>query len=244
MAHKTYINKVSGARKAVLFIHGFLGSPEHFERFIMHVPNDISVYNILLEGHGGSVLDFGKASMQEWKKQVTEVTDELCANYEQIYIVAHSMGAFFAMEEAIKHSDKVIGLYLLQTPLKIAVKPTAAINTLRSFFDVFSNNAVAKAYKDAHSVKLNFRLWEYLFWIPRYLELFKESKKARTTILELDTQCLIFQSRRDELVSMKSLCFIPQKSNIQVKVLNNSAHFIYDCEEEKLLIDCFINMIS
>ncbi len=244
MAHKTYINDVDGADKAVLFIHGFLGSTEHFERFICHVNDSVAVYNILLKGHGGSVSDFGKASMYEWKKQISDIADRLCDRYEQVYIAAHSMGTFFAVEEAIKHSDRVKSIYLLQTPLKIGLKPAAAINTIRSFFDVFSDDETAKAYKEAHSVKLNFRLWEYISWIPRYMELFRESKKARTTILELDTPCLIFQSKRDELVSMKSLRYIPKKCNIKTTILDNSAHFIYDDEEEKLLVENFVNMIS
>ena len=151
--HKTYI-KESDGDTAVLFIHGFLGSPEHFKKLIEIVPTDVSVYNILLNGHGGSVLDFGKASMESWKKQIDDVVCTLNEKYQNIYIVSHSMGTFFAMEQAIKYPDNVKGLILLQTPLKIGVKPRAAINTFKSFFDIFKNDKVAKAYKNAHSVKL------------------------------------------------------------------------------------------
>lgn len=243
MAHRTYIKDISGSDTVVLFIHGFLGSTEHFERFIARVPEDISVYNILLKGHGGSVLDFGRASMSEWRKQVDDIVNELHKRYKKIYIVGHSMGTFFAMEAAIKY-DTVKGIFLLQSPLKIGVKPYAAINTFKSFFNIFGDDEISRAYKNSHSVKLNFRIWEYIGWIPRYLELFKESKAARSTILKLKTPCMIFQSAKDELVSVKSAKYVPDKENIRLYELKKSAHFIYDENEFIYLEEMFSKMFT
>lgn len=243
MAHKTYIKDISGADTAVLFIHGFLGSTEHFERFIARIPENIAVYNVLLKGHGANVLDFAHASMAGWKKQIEEIVDELHEKYKNIYIVGHSMGTFFAMESAIRHPDIVKAVFLLQTPLKIGLKPAAVFNTIKSFFNIF-NDEIGEAYKNAHSVKLNFRIWEYIGWVPRYLELFRESKNARSTIMELETPCLIFQSAKDELVSIKSVKHIPDKENIKVTILQNSAHFIYDKDEFSYLEEMFCKMIG
>lgn len=244
MAHETYIKDVKGAESVVLFIHGFLGSPEHFERFIALVPENVSIYNILLKGHGGSVVDFGNASMQEWKRQISDIVDMLSKNYKKIYIAAHSMGSFFAMESALKYPDIVKMIFLLQTPLKIGVKPNAAINTFKSFFNIFNDDEVGRAYKNSHSVKLNFRIWEYIWWIPRYFELFKESHAARNTILKLKTPCMIFQSAKDELVSIKSVKYIPDKENISLSILDKSAHFIYNKEDIAFLEKNFCEMIE
>lgn len=239
MAHKTYIRHIDGADTVALFVHGFLGSTEHFERFISIIPDNVSVYNLLLDGHGGSVREFAAASMEGWQKQVSAVVDELAERYKNIIIMAHSMGTFFAMDEAIRYPNKVKSIFLLQTPLKIGVKPAAAINTFKSFFDFASDDEVSRAYRNAHSVKLNMRIWEYAGWIPRYLELFRESKRSRSTILNLDTPCVIFQSAKDELVSMKSVKFVPGKTNINLNILKNSAHFIYSNEDFKLMSDSF-----
>jgi len=243
MAHRTYIKDIDGSDTVVLFIHGFLGSTEHFDRFIALLPEHISVYNILLEGHGGSVLDFARASMSIWKKQIDKIVSTLNKRFKNIYIVGHSMGTFFAMESAIKY-DTVKQIFLLQSPLKIGVKPNAAVNTFKSFFNIFGDDEVSRAYKDSHSVKLNFRIWEYIGWIPRYLELFKEAKAARSTILKLETPCVIFQSARDELVSVKSARYIPDKENIKLFVLKNSAHFIYDKNEFSYLEEMFCKMLE
>lgn len=244
MAHQEYIRNVPGADTVVLFIHGFLGSPDHFQKFIELTPEHYSVYNILLKGHGKEVRDFARASMAEWQKQVEDVVCELSQSYRSIYIVAHSMGTFFAMDASLSHPDTVKGLYLLQSPLQIGVKMMAAKNTLKCFLKKVENDAVGQAYREAHSVTLNYRFWEYLGWVPRYLELFSESKKARDTIKKIKVPCLIFQSAKDELVSPKSASFVPRKENIKLTVLPHSAHFIYPEEERRYLEEMFCNLIG
>ncbi len=243
MAHREYVRHRDGDR-VVLFIHGFLGSPEHFERFIGLVPEDYGIYNVLLRGHGGTVRDFSKASMKQWKEQIEDIISELRARYKEIVIVAHSMGTLFAYDLATRYPQVIKSLFMLGTPLKIAVKGTAFINSFKSLFGLISeDDETGKAYDKAHSVKLNLKMWEYIGWIPRYLELFAESKRGRTIIKNVGTPCYIFQSAKDELVSRKSERFIPEKENIYLTLLEKSAHFIYDREDIKLLTERFKEII-
>ena len=241
---KTYIRTADNSDTVVLFIHGFLGSTEHFERFVARVPESISVYNVLLAGHGAGVSDFTRASMEEWKSQIENILSELADKYRKIYIVGHSMGTFFALDGAVKYEYKVKCIYLMQSPLKIGVKPNALANTFKSFFKVFENNEKVREYKKAQGVKFSLRVWEWVGLIPRYLELFGESKRARSTFLKVKTPCLVFQSKKDELVSMKSVKYIPSADNIKVNVLEKSEHFIYDREETEYLEKTFSDMIS
>jgi len=58
------------SRIAVLFIHGIIGTPRHFTELIplvQQVPEDFTVSNIILDGHGGTVDDFAHTSMAKWK---------------------------------------------------------------------------------------------------------------------------------------------------------------------------------
>ena len=243
MPYKTYIRHASGDT-AILFIHGILGSPMHFERFIDAVSADYGIYNILLEGHGGSVRNFSKASMEKWKKQVDEAATVLLSRYDKIFIVGHSMGTFFAMDTAVKYSKRVKGILLLQSPLKIGVKPIAVKYSMQVLFgQIKEDDEFMKEYKNANSIDLNLRFWEYIGWIPRYLELFAESKRARQTITKIDVPCVVFQSAKDELVSMKSTGFVPNKPNIKLTVLKNSTHFIYEKSEYSEIIATFCKMI-
>ncbi len=244
MAHEPYMRNAKNG-KAVLFIHGFLGSPEHFSRFLPYVPSNWGIYNVLLDGHGGTVQDFSRSSMSIWKQQIKKVVDELSLNHQSIIIVGHSMGTFFAMNEAMRRPNLVKGLILLQSPLKIGLKFASVLNSFKSIFNLISDDdEIGRAYQNAHSVKLTKCFWQYVRWVPHYLDLFKESKKARTTILGLSVPTLIYQSQKDELVSMASLRYIPQKSNIFLIVLTDSAHFIYQKEDCDKMIKGFVEMIE
>ena len=68
--HRTYARIVPGAGTAVLMVHGIVGTPRHFDWLIPEFDETWSVYNILLDGHGGSVDDFAETSMKKWKEQV------------------------------------------------------------------------------------------------------------------------------------------------------------------------------
>ena len=50
-----YIREIAGADTALLMIHGIVGTPAHFSMLYPYVPKDWSIYNMVLDGHGGSV---------------------------------------------------------------------------------------------------------------------------------------------------------------------------------------------
>lgn len=79
--HKEYIRRVPGADAAVVFIHGILGSPDHFDRFVTLAPEGWSVFNLLLDGHGRMAEDFARSSMRKWEAQVASLMDTLCARH-------------------------------------------------------------------------------------------------------------------------------------------------------------------
>ena len=77
MDHSQYIRVVEGSAMAVLIIHGIAGTPAHFRDLIPVIPENWSVYNILLDGHGKNVKDFGKSSMAKCIDQVNRVLQTL-----------------------------------------------------------------------------------------------------------------------------------------------------------------------
>ena len=77
MAHTEYIREVPDSHTAILFLHGIIGSPDHFGFLLPRIPKSWSVYNLLLHGHGGSVRDFSRSSMAKWETQVNEVLSRL-----------------------------------------------------------------------------------------------------------------------------------------------------------------------
>ncbi len=235
--HKEYKRIVADAETAVLFIHGILGTPNHFKDFIPLVPDGYSVHNLLLDGHGKGVKEFSHTSMKIWKNQVDSAIDELLKTHKQIIITAHSMGTLFALQQSVKRPEKIKALFLLATPLKIGIKFKMFSNSAKLYFNKIKPYDIeAIAYKEACGVKQDKRFWLYLGWIPRFLELFKEIKHTRSFAKNIIMPCCVFQSKNDEMVSEKAIDFIKVNSKIQIEVLPKSSHhYYYEADYDKML---------
>lgn len=244
MEHKEYKRIVPDASAAILFVHGIVGTPNHFTDFLSLVPDDVSVYNILLDGHGGSVRDFSHTSMQKWEDQVRDTVDELTHSHTAVYIVAHSMGTLFAIDRAIEN-EKVKGLFLLAVPFKIAPKPRMISNLCKVYFDkIKPDDEVALAAKRCYGIAQDKNPLHYFGWLPRYLELFAKAKRTRKRLVELHTPCRAYQSARDELVSRASAKILEQNKSVSVVRLKNSGHYYYEQNDFAFLLNEFEKFIK
>lgn len=244
MEHKEFVNINETADIAILFIHGIVGTPNHFNEFVALVPPRFSVYNLLLDGHGKKARDFAKSSMKKWESQVESTINLLLKTHKEIYIVAHSMGTLFAIEQAVKN-DKITKLFLLASPLKIALKPVAFKTSIKVHFNKHNlNDAMTQAALKCYSIAPVKNPFIYLTWTPRMLELFKKSKETRETLKKLNTNCKVYQSANDELVSSKSIEFLKQNPKILIKELKNSYHYYYDENDFEFLLKEFENTIN
>ncbi|MBQ4067223.1 MAG: alpha/beta fold hydrolase [Clostridia bacterium] len=243
MEHKEYINIRNDSTTAILFIHGIVGTPNHFNEFIPLIPKSFSVYNLLLDGHGKGVKDFSKTSMKKWETQVASVVEELSVTHEKIYIVAHSLGTLLAIEQAIK-SRTVYKLFLIAVPLSLSLKPKMAINSLKVYFDKISpNDREALAAKKSYGIGEDKNLFNYIGWIPRFLELFAKIRQTRKVINNLNTPCWVYQSEKDEMVSKKSEKYLKQNSCFTINSLEYSGHYYYDEADWNFLLTEFIKWL-
>ena len=244
MEHKEYVRICDNSNIVILFIHGIVGTPNHFNEFVSLVPESFSVYNLLLDGHGKSVKDFSKTSMKKWEAQVASVVDELSLTHEKIYIVAHSLGTLFAIDQAIKN-QKVCKLFLLAVPLRLWLKPKMAINSLKVYFDkIKPDDFEALAAKKCYGIDKDKNPFHYICWIPRFLELFAKIRQTRRTVNLLNTTCLVYQSEKDEMVSSRSAKYFENKPNVLVNKLKKSGHYYYDKEDFDFLITEFKKILN
>lgn len=237
--HKEIKKIIPGATKAVLFIHGIVGTPDHFKEFIPLVPDTWSIYNLLLKGHGNGVADFAKASMREWKEQVEDAISLLREKHNEIIIVAHSMGALFAIRSAVKNSNNIKHLFLMGVPLKIHLQPAAITTSFKILFDRISpSDEKTRHARDAYGIIPDKHLWKYISWLPRYAELFCEAYKTRKGISLLQVPCTAYQSKQDEVVSNLSLTYL-KKASIDINILQESGHFYLSKSDKKFVLDHF-----
>lgn len=235
MNHTEFIREQPGSRTAILFIHGILGTPNHFNNLIRTVPETWSVYNILLDGHGKTVDDFAAVTMETWKTQVHKLVSELSGRYEQLVIAAHSMGTLFAIQEALDNR-KIRRLFLIGVPLNVRVRPGIVINSWKVVFGrIREDDAVGMATKLAYSITPDRRLWKYLKWIPNYLALFAEIRSTRSRIADLCVPCVVFQSENDELVAVSSAEYFRGNDQILCRILPESGHFYYEESDAALM---------
>lgn len=235
MQYEPYVRMVEGADTAVLFIHGIVGTPAHFKDLLPVIPESWSVYNILLDGHGGDVEDFAHTSMEKWKSQVSTVLNSLLSTHDRVFIVAHSMGTLLAIEEAVRRPHQVCGLFLLAVPLVFRVRLTAALGSVQAALGMAKPGSMAEQIAQDSGVRLSPQLRKYLKWLPRFTELTREALRTHVLLPLISVPCCAFQSEKDELVGKTSTEILQKQPQIITKVLPNSGHFGYSAEDLTLL---------
>ena len=242
--HREHKRIVCGGKTAVLFIHGIVGTPNHFVPFLPLVPDSFSVYNLLLDGHGKGVREFSRTSMKKWETQVASAVSELSETHENIIIAAHSMGTLHAITQAVR-CEKVRALFLLAVPIKIHVRMRNWIITTKIFFNrIRPDDAVTLAAKGCIGVQVSRNPFLYLGWIPRFLELFRKVRQTRKLLPQLRIPCTAYQSMEDELVSVRSAEYLKKHSNMTVYTLKNSTHYYYDPKELQQLQRAFEELMK
>ena len=239
MEHREWKRIVPASDTAVLFIHGIAGTPNHFSDFVELVPENLSVWNLLLDGHGKGAVEFSKTSMKRWETQVQNAVEELSQTHEYLYIVGHSMGTLFAIEQAIRN-PKITKLFLLAVPLKLFLKSAMVSNAWKVYFDkIKPGDASALAAKKCYGIENDKMVLHYLGWIPRFMDLFAKIRQTRKRLHLLNTPTAAFQSMKDEMVSSKTMDLLRENPSVSVTVLPASGHYYYPEEEYGFLLRRF-----
>lgn len=242
--HVEYKRIADGARVAVLCIHGILGTPNHFRELIPLIPKEYSVYAMVTAGHCAGVRDFSKSSLKMWEESVQKAIDELLLTHEEIYIVGHSMGTLFAIDQALME-PRVTRLFCLSIPIKVGFRLRMIPMALKIYTKkIKDDDIITLTIRECYGCVDSKNIFLYLGWIPRYLDLFKKIRETRKKLDKLDTPCTAYQSMLDELVSPKSIKILKRESKIRVEILDKSTHFYYEPTELDFLKREFIKFLS
>lgn len=248
MDQNSEIRIVENAKTAVLFIHGILGTPRHFSHIlplVSFVPDHVSYYNMQLPGHGGTVGDFSRSSMRQWKDAVWKVFDQLADTHERIVIVGHSMGTLFALQLAADFPDKVAQLFLLAAPIRPWVSWQGMVCCIRaSFGRIREDRPSQQAILRAGGTTLTKQLWRYIPWVPHMIALLLEARKTEKCLPRLETEAWVYQSRRDEMVSLRSGKIMANYKPITLTTLPDSTHFYYPPEDMKIVCTAFTEALT
>ena len=228
--------------KLVIFIHGILEGPQQFNDFILNVPDSFSSINVLLPGHGGTVEEFANSNMFLWKQHLYTIIEEEQSHYDDIILVGHSMGTLLAVDCSLVYPDKIKGLFLLAMPTRIRLTLTGAINSLKVGANRINEfNPLECAAKRAYSLTPTLS-YNYLRFIPRYFELFKECYQVKSSLQNLTIPFIIFQSGQDEFVAPSSINDF--SSYPHCYLLKESGHFYYIKSEREQILSHFQDFLA
>jgi carboxylesterase len=180
--------------------------------------------------------------MAKWKAQVVATLADLFARHEKVVIVAHSMGTLFAIQSAIDHPDKIPALFLLAVPTRPHMRLSTWVTCLQVAFGKLDSPAAQAMYNDT-ALEITPKLWKYIGWLPRMIELLKECNRVRKILPHLTTPTLAFQSQVDELVSIRA-CKDLIHPHIQTVLLTDSGHFTYGPDDTALLQERLLKILA
>ena len=81
-----------------LLIHGFTATPWELKKLGKHLfSKNITVYGVLLEGHGTTPQELDKTTWQDWYKSAEEGLDLLPYLVDNVYVCGQSAGASLAI---------------------------------------------------------------------------------------------------------------------------------------------------
>lgn len=246
MKHEEMIRIVPGAKTAVLFLHGIVGTPNHFVGGVpitLWVPPDWSVHNLLLPGHGREVEDFARSDMGQWRCAARRAFCRLAKTHERVYIVAHSMGTLFALELAVDFPGKIPQLFLLGVPLRPHLAPAAVNSALRLALGMLRPGYPEMGILQACGTTPTWMLWKYIPWLPRFVELFAQIARTERKLHRLTVPAVAYQSRKDELVNGLSARVL-RKYPVEVRILEESTHFYYSPGDQRIVRQAFEAMVG
>ena len=228
----------------VLFVHGFMGSPDQFDSLMDAVyQHGCSVASILLPGHGQSGFDFARSTLEMWEVHVKREVARY-QHYRRRYIVGHSIGGLLALNESLE--SRVDGVVALSTPLKIyLLHPIANARKLRLLF-LPSSSEVKQCYCRALGIGkpyyLSMPLWPRVLLQPHRL-----MKKSAKTLQRVTIPTLTIHSPKDETCAFSSAKMLKDaltNSDHESLILQDSFHGWYTPEEQRLINERVLDFIS
>ncbi len=246
-SHSRRCREHDNAGKAVVFIHGLMGSPSQFDDLAASAfLSGCSIVSVLLPGHGGGVRDFIRFGAKDWQACVQSELDGLKDRYRSVFLVGHSIGGLLALNACLIPENRISGVLLISTPLKFNVlNPQSLLMKLR-LIALPKNSAVRAAYRSANSVAISNPLLYPLALRPVF-GAFKLARETKRILADISVPVCMFHSRNDETTSYKSARLLLDglgNTPVAAYELKSSRHAYYDAKEREIIKARLLEMLG
>ena len=245
--HSPLYKKNPDSKGLVIFIHGFMGSPRHFDGLAeLAYEHGCSVSSLLLPGHGRSAKEFAACSAEQWQGYVDSEISRFSAEHDSIFLVGHSMGGLLALNAAARFGGSpaasvsggpVSGAYVLAAPFELAMLTANSMRSRTRMAFSRERKQIGATYKLGNSVRPSPYLLTHI--ARPYKELKKLMRGTRELLGDIRVPVTAAYSPRDELVSFESLSILEHALDgvcLSKVALSDSLHD-YAPEHERRLIE-------
>ncbi len=225
-------------KKAILFVHGFMGTSRQFAPVIRKLrgKTGADLHDLVLPGHEADIESFVGKGPTSWQKAVDGALDRLRGEYDDLVLVGHSMGGLLLIRSAVQCSDKIRQILTISLPLYIKITFRGIQIRIGSMMKN-PKNRNARAAKEMcgvfgvtpiNSVRL----------IPNTLGLFRIMKRTREVLPCLTTPLTVINSKKDEIVSARTLRCVEKKNPQAVLLtLREASHFWFPEDENQKIVE-------
>jgi len=244
--HDPFYLENSAKKCVVVFIHGFMGGPLQFERLAQSIhAQGYSAASLLLPGHGSTVKEFSSATMEKWQDYLNAEIDRLSPNYDDVFLVGHSMGCLLAINAVVGNIRNICGLFLLACPLKLKVFSVHSLKVRLKQVFCRKRHPMKATYLNTSSVPLK----PSLIWriVKPMVELKKLIHITNNNLHGVSVPVTAIFSLGDELVSIESLDMLKnglKQTSFDSITISDSLHAYYPEHEYSIIENSLRSAIS
>ncbi|MGI6005153.1 MAG: alpha/beta hydrolase [Christensenellales bacterium] len=233
------------ANKAIVFLHGHMGSSAQFEQWLPMIgAGGADVHNASLPGHGSTLDEFVKNGRGEWEKCVADLLNDLRSRYEGIFMVGHSMGGLLSVCAAVQAPQKIEAVVAIALPLQIKLSYEGLkirfLSVCPQKPDEDPRICAARQFCGVGGLTA----WNAFRLLPNTVGLLKMIRHTRRALDRLTVPLTVINSAGDEVVSEKSLRIVRDKlPRADIVELKASSHFLYTPEESRKIVSVIRDVI-
>lgn len=212
---------------AFLLIHGFTGT--HYEMVPLEeflVSKGYYVNNITLPGHETTIEDMAKTKWREWVNYAQNQLQNLCKDYENVFIGGLSMGGAITLYLGANNPD-IAGIIVMATPYKPVDWRMLLIRILPIHIFFKHKKYIETGWEDLDSLESHKSYGKYP--LRSIAELHKLLVKVNKLVPRVSIPILVVQSRNDFSIPSKFPSWIydnVESSNKELEWIEKGGHVI------------------
>lgn len=215
-------------RKAVLFIHGFVGGVYDYNNYPneLEIYRNFDVYTFTLPGHDKTVVK--NVKYEDWINAAEEQMEFLLGHgYKNIYVIGHSMGGVIAAHLASKY-NQVKKVVLVAPAFRYLDFKDGKVN-IRGISDSFKD--IPEMFKNMGTEVVFERFQKTP--IPTLIEFTKLVSNYEKDLESITCPILTIRGLSDKVVPEESVKLVYDNVKSKTNILINIDEVTHDCFRKK-----------